>query len=110
MAGRMARVAGQLCAARRAAKRLRGYAWSENLGWINLNDAAIFVGTTLCQADTDGNGLIQPADVSLFVNLWFCSLQQGLFAGDFDANGLVEPADVSLFVSRWFAALASGSC
>lgn len=93
----------------RAAKRFRGYAWGENIGWINLNDSVVYVGTSLCRADTDGNGLLQPADVSTFVNLWFCSLQQGQFAGDFDDNGVVEPADVSLFVSAWFNTL-SGSC
>lgn len=61
-----------------------------------------------CPADADGNGAIEPADVSLFVNRWFTSLTTGTLAGDFDGNGQVEPADVSLFVGTWFAALTGG--
>lgn len=94
----------------RAGKRLRGYAWGENVGWINLDSAIIFVGSTLCRADADGNGLIEPADIALFVNVWFCSLQTGGSGADFDANGSVQPADVSLFVSAWFTALGAGGC
>ena len=63
-----------------------------------------------CRADYDGNGAIEPADVSLFVSVWFTSLQLGTLGGDFDGNSAVEPADVSLFVSRWFAAITSGVC
>lgn len=92
----------------RAARRLRGYAWGENVGWICLDDAAVFVSTTLCPADADANGLIEPADVAFFVNSWFCSLLNGIDAGDFDNNGAVQPADVSLFVSTWFTAATAG--
>jgi hypothetical protein len=62
----------------------------------------------ICRADYDGNGLIEPADVSLFVNRWFVSLQQGTLEADFDGNGAIEPADVSLFVQAWFAAVSGG--
>lgn len=63
-----------------------------------------------CSADYNGNGLIEPSDVSLFVAVWFSSLSSGTLQGDFDHNGHVEPADVSMMVGRWFAALTSGGC
>lgn len=61
-----------------------------------------------CPADYDSNGLVEPADVSLFVTTWFNSLVGGTLAGDFDHNNAVEPADVSLFVTTWFNALVNG--
>lgn len=61
-----------------------------------------------CPADFDQNGQVQPADVALFVSVWFTSVQNGTLAGDFDGNGATQPADVALFVSVWFAAVQSG--
>lgn len=89
-------------------RRLRGFAWGENFGWINLDDGAAFVG--FCLADFDGDGLVQSADIAVFVTTWFASLQNLTLAGDFDGNGVVESADIGVFVSAWFNALSSGSC
>lgn len=61
-----------------------------------------------CPADIDHNGVITPADIAVFVNTWFDSLNQGTLAGDFDGNGRVEPADVAVFITTWSAALAGG--
>jgi hypothetical protein len=61
-----------------------------------------------CPADADGNGLVQPVDVAVFINTWATSLQQGTLAGDFDGNGAVQTADVAVFVSTWAAAVSGG--
>jgi hypothetical protein len=64
--------------------------------------------TPPCPADWDRNGVIQPADIAVFVTDWFNSLQAGTLLGDFDRNGRVEPADIGVYVSEWFSALAHG--
>ncbi|MBX3359233.1 MAG: DNRLRE domain-containing protein [Phycisphaeraceae bacterium] len=61
-----------------------------------------------CPADRDGNGLIEPADVSVFVTDWNNSLIAGNLAADFDGNGAVQPADIAVFVTTWLAALSGG--
>lgn len=68
------------------------------------------IGNPPCPADADGNGLVEPADIAVFVNLWFNSLILDNLDGDFDHNGVVEPADIASFVSTWFAALIAGGC
>lgn len=73
---------------------------------LALNQTA----TAGCPVDTDGDGLVQPSDISLFVNTWFNDLGAGTLNADFDANGSVQPADVSAFVAAWFAAVSSGTC
>lgn len=61
-----------------------------------------------CPVDVDGNGQVQPADIALFVSVWFASVQAGNLAGDFDGNGVVNPGDVAVFVNSWFGALNGG--
>jgi hypothetical protein len=63
---------------------------------------------TICAADANCDGVITPADVAVFVNLWFASVQDGTLAGDFDGNGTVAPADVAAFVAAWFNAMSGG--
>jgi hypothetical protein len=73
--------------------------------------ATLTVSSSGCgPADFDHNGLIQPADIALFVNTWSASLAQGTLAGDFDGNGAVQPADLAAFVNAWFAAIGAGGC
>lgn len=64
--------------------------------------------TVWCVADYDGNGTIEPADVSLFVGNWFNDLNSGTTHTDVDGNGLIQPADISRFITLWFAALSTG--
>src|SRR5262249_20261671 len=60
----------------------------------------------VCPADYDGNGVVQPADVAAFVNVWASSLAAGTLDGDFDGNGAVQPADVAAFINAWSTALS----
>jgi hypothetical protein len=76
----------------------------------NVSNETWVLGSPCGPADYDQNGRIEPADVALFVNTWFTSLQAGTLAGDFDHNGLIQPADVALFVNTWFTAVMSGGC
>lgn len=61
-----------------------------------------------CRADIDGNGVVNPADIGLFVSIWSASLSAGTLAGDWDGNGIVNPADVGSFVADWFTAVTGG--
>jgi hypothetical protein len=85
-------------------------------GWVesanaSLPHSVVIRGATQpCPVDVDGNGQVEPADISLFVNRWLNDLANGTLIADFDGNGSVEPADISLFVSTWFNALAAGQC
>lgn len=60
----------------------------------------------VCRGDWDGNHVIEPADVSLFISQWFEDTQSGALRTDFDLNLRIQPADVALFVGVWFANLS----
>lgn len=63
-------------------------------------------------ADWDGNGEIEPADVSAFMNQWFFDVSDVeppiSTVADFDHDSDVDPADVAMFVGVWFAQLSAG--
>ena len=51
------------------AHRIRGYAWDENIGWINIDNATDFVGD--CPADYNGDGALTVQDIFDFLAQWF---------------------------------------
>ena len=55
--------------------------------------------------DRDGNGLVNSADVSAFLNAWFIDLASGSLTADFDADGVTNSADLTAFMNAWFLAL-----
>lgn len=61
-----------------------------------------------CRADRDGNSVIEPVDVALFINGWFVAVSTGSTESDFERDGDVDPADVASFIQAWFAAVTSG--
>jgi hypothetical protein len=66
------------------AQRFRGYAWGENVGWVNLDDAEHYVGVGRgCEADCDGNGVLNILDFVCFQRAW----QNQTPIGDCDGNG-----------------------
>lgn len=67
-----------------------------------------WVYSTICPADADGNGRIEPVDVAVFVNRWLASVVGGTLEGDFDHNGAVQPADVGVYVNAWLGAVGGG--
>jgi hypothetical protein len=62
-------------------RRLMGYAWGENIGWINLDDAGKFVGLGGCYANCDNSSIAPILNVNDFV----CFLNR-FSAGDSYAN------------------------
>ncbi|MBX3356807.1 MAG: hypothetical protein KF745_00105 [Phycisphaeraceae bacterium] len=78
-------------------------------GIIYWDDLEVTQGNP-CPADRDGNGLVEPTDIAVFINDWFTSISQGTLVGDFDGNGVVEPADIAGFISAWFTAVSTGHC
>ncbi|MBX3359159.1 MAG: hypothetical protein KF745_12120 [Phycisphaeraceae bacterium] len=63
-----------------------------------------------CRADWDGNGVIDPADIAVYINDWSGSVGAGTLLGDFDNTGTVDPSDIAQFISQWLADLQSGNC
>ncbi|MBX3357125.1 MAG: peroxidase family protein [Phycisphaeraceae bacterium] len=61
-----------------------------------------------CPADTDHNGVVEPADISVYVNAWIGSVADGTLAADFDSNGAVDAADVAAYIAAWVEALSNG--
>jgi len=73
-----------------------------NIGWINLNDATIFVGD--CPADYNGDGVLSVSDIFDFLAGWF--------AGDprADFNGAGEGvSDIFDFLAAWFCRVLTGA-
>jgi hypothetical protein len=66
--------------------------------------------TPACAVDLDGDGLVTPADLALFVNTWTASLGAGTLEGDFDRSGAVQASDIAAFVNAWLDAVAAGTC
>src|SRR5690348_545621 len=54
--------------ARLESGRLRGWAWAENLGWLNLDDPASYVGvqTNACYANCDASTIAPILNVNDF--------------------------------------------
>jgi hypothetical protein len=63
--------------------RLRGFAWSANIGWINLDDLNVFVQTDSIYPgfDSDGDGIADPFEYEYFGDL----SHDG--SGDSDSDG-----------------------
>ncbi|MFG0242643.1 MAG: GC-type dockerin domain-anchored protein [Phycisphaerales bacterium JB054] len=78
--------------------RLRGYAWAENIGWINLDDDEHFV-AFYCPADFNNDGRVNTLDVLAFLNAWAARLPDG----DFNHDGLINTLDVLAFLNAWAA-------
>ena len=88
-----------------SAVRLRGWAWSESAGWINLDDAVFFVGLR-CGADLNDDGFVNGADLAILLAAWGpCS---GPCDADLDTDGqvggTVDGGDLAILLASW------GSC
>ncbi len=83
-----------------AANRLRGYAWGENIGWINLDDNTVFVGV-LDRADFNGDGFVDPDDLSDYISIFFTLPAES--NADFNGDGFVDPDDLSDYIAEFFS-------
>ncbi len=83
-------------------RRFAGFVWSENIGWINLNVAADgkHVEVRTCAADFNGDGFIDPDDLSDYIACYFGTPPCDL--ADFNADGFVDPDDLSDYISVFF--------
>jgi hypothetical protein len=73
--------------------RLFGYAWSENLGWLNFDGQNQFV-QILCPADVTADGVFNFFDVALFLT-WF---SESSLRADWNDDGLLDFFDVAGFL------------
>lgn len=90
-------VADQSCTHR--GRTISGYAWGENIGWINLDDDAVYVGLSVCPADLTGDGVLNFFDVSAFLSA-FNAMNP---IADFTGDGMFNFFDVSGFLSAYSA-------
>ncbi len=58
-----------------------------------------------CEADIDGNGVVNSTDVSEFINTWFADQTNGTLNADFNRNGVSNSTDVSDMINEYFASL-----
>jgi len=62
----------------------------------------------LCEADIDGNGVVNSTDVSEFINLWFADQAFGTLNADFNRSGVSNSTDVSDYINAWFETTTFG--
>ncbi|MBX3357540.1 MAG: hypothetical protein KF745_03845 [Phycisphaeraceae bacterium] len=65
--------------------------------------------TGRCAADWDGNGVIEPTDIAIFINTWFTDLGNATTFADFDLDGVITPSDIAGFINKWFNGV-NGNC
>jgi hypothetical protein len=63
-----------------------------------------------CAADFNGDGILNPDDLSEFITCFFLQLQFPGFCpqGDFNQDGLLNPDDLSEFITTFFLSLQFG--
>ena len=62
-------------------------------------DSAVFFDIAECDADVNGDGVVDTRDVLAFLNLWAAQDDQA----DWDNNGVVDTRDVLAFLNDWVA-------
>ncbi len=67
---------------------------------VELTDTGVIVRVSLA-ADFDGNGIIDPDDLSDFVTTFFATPPS--VNADLDGNGVVDPDDLSDFINLYFS-------
>lgn len=85
--------------------RLFGYAWSENAGWINLDDADHFVSFSpnfgsIGHGDSDNDGDVDLVDFGAFQLCYSGTdspMQPGCECSDFDGDNDVDLLDFGAF-------------
>jgi len=86
--------------------RLRGYAWGENIGWINLDDEDLDGNDSFVEVnapgDIDGDGMIGSTDLLAVLAAWGpydpCPPVR---IEDIDAACLVGVEDLLAVLSNW---------
>ena len=88
------------------AGRLRGFAWGENIGWVNLDlaESGKFVGVTICAADFNNDGTVDPDDLADYIGAFFA--QPPGAGSDFNGDGTTDPDDLADYIGAFFGGCA----
>ena len=85
------------------AGNFRGYAWSENLGWIKFSGTAggntPYEVQVRCVIDVNASGTVDVIDVQLVTSAFGMNVP----AYDFNKDGVVDVSDVQFVANRWLA-------
>lgn len=57
--------------------------------------------TPPCPADLDGNGAVNPADLTILLGSWGASGKPGTIAGDLDGDGSIGGGDLTILLGAW---------
>jgi hypothetical protein len=84
-----------------SAGSFRGYAWSENLGWIKFNGTAggntPYQVQVRCVIDVNASGTVDVVDVQLVTSAFGMNVP----AYDFNKDGVVNVSDIQFVANRW---------
>ncbi len=61
-----------------------------------------------CLADWDGNSVITPADIAVFINNWSADINAGTLNTDIDHDGVITPSDIAVYIADWFNSVSVG--
>lgn len=79
----------------------RGYAWSENLGWIKFSGTAggatPYQAQVRCVIDVNASGTVDVIDVQLVTSAFGLNVP----AYDFNKDGVVNVSDIQFAANRW---------
>ncbi|MBX3359560.1 MAG: hypothetical protein KF745_14160 [Phycisphaeraceae bacterium] len=62
---------------------------------------------SLCEADINCDGVVDPSDVAGFVAIWAASLANYNPDADFDADGQISPSDIAAYISVWLQSVVT---
>jgi hypothetical protein len=83
------------------AGNFRGYAWSENLGWIKFDgtagDNTPYQVQVRCALDVNASGTVDVIDVQLVTSAFGLNVP----AYDFNKDGVVNVSDIQFVANRW---------
>jgi len=67
---------------------------------LSVDDVSVTIGSApVCQADLNGDGILDNGDIGAFVNLFLA----GDLAADFNGDGILDNGDIGAFVAGFLA-------
>jgi len=75
---------------------LGGYNFAVGRGCTGVANFAVTIDTASCVGDDDGSGVVDAADLGVFLGQW-----RGSGSADFNGNGVVDAQDLGILLGAW---------